>query len=552
MPAGGTVDFQPGLSGTITLTTGELDVNQDVTLEGPGASVITVSGNNASRVFNIGKFTVSISGLTISDGSVPNVYGGGINNLGTLTVTDCTFSNNSASGGGGIYNDGPLTVTDSTFSGNSASNPNYGGGGIDNRSTLTVTDSTFSGNYGAANGGGGGILNAGMMTVTDSIFNGNSLTTYGAGGGIFNEGTSTSAVFDSTFSGNSASGQGPASGFILDTGGAIYNGGPLTVIDCTFAGNSANNAGAGGGIANGLRGTLAVTDSTFSGNSANNGGIGGGINDLGTLTITDSTFSGNSAVDGGGINNDGTSAVNGSTFSGNSASFGGGIENGGTLTITASTVSGNSVSKANGGGGIYNLPSGSTVKIRNTLVAGNSSQSGGPDVAGPLTSLGHNLIGDGAGGSGYAVTDLVGTSATPIDPMLGTLQNNGGPTWTMALLPGSPAIGAGALTDMEWDQRGPGYPRTINGTTDIGAYEVQPMDAGSAAATFHLPDLIHPVPVVARTTPSAPTVPLRRAADTVDRVFACCSSDAVGLVAGRPQHAAGTELLWWAFDPLPV
>jgi hypothetical protein len=93
--------------------------------------------------------------------------------------------------------------------------------------------------------------------------------------------------------------------------------------------------------------------------------------------------------------------------------------------------------------------------IRNTLLAENRA-SKGPDISGVVTSLGHNLISDGSGGSGYASTDLVGTSASPIDPKLGPLQDNGGPAQTMALLPRGPAIDTGGPSDSEWDQRGPG------------------------------------------------------------------------------------------------
>src|SRR5262245_58771123 len=148
-PGGSTVDFQPGLSGTITLTSGEVAINKDLTVAGPGADVVTVSGNHASRVFNIAPtFTVDISGLTIADGSVGIAFGGGILNAGTLTVTDSTLSGNSVrvgGQGGGIFNEGTLTVTGSTLSGNSASV----GGGISNLGgTLTVTSSTLSGNSG--------------------------------------------------------------------------------------------------------------------------------------------------------------------------------------------------------------------------------------------------------------------------------------------------------------------------------------------------------------------------------------------------------------------
>jgi predicted outer membrane repeat protein len=181
-PAGGTVDFQPGLTGTITLTTGELDVNQDLTIEGPGASVITVSGNNASRVFNIGKFTVAISGLTIADGTVTDLNGGGLYNAGTLTVSDSAFGGNSAvknhstsPKGGGIYSTGTLGVIETTFSGNSAY---FYGGAIGTTGSLNVINSTFSGNLisgpNVSGSGGGGIENEGTLTVTNSTFSGNS------------------------------------------------------------------------------------------------------------------------------------------------------------------------------------------------------------------------------------------------------------------------------------------------------------------------------------------------------------------------------------------
>src|SRR5262245_259917 len=135
------------------------------------------------------------------------------------------------------------------------------------------------------------------------------------------------------------------------------------------------------------------------------------------------------------------------------------------LTLMSSTLSGNSVGGF--GGGILHQVGGSA--ITNTILAGNTAGFAGPDLFGVLTSQGHNLIGDGSGGSGFTDTDLVGT-----DPLLGPLQDNGGPTFTHALLPGSLALDAGDNTDApEFDQRGPGFPRTVSGTIDIGAFEVQ-------------------------------------------------------------------------------
>jgi hypothetical protein len=393
-PSSGTVDFQPGLTGTITLSTGELAINKDLTITGPGATVITVSGNHASRVFDIAPtFTVSISGLTIVDGT--SDYGGGIETYGTLTVTGCTISGNLASGsptaqGGGIDNEGMLTVTGCTITDNVASGNFAEGGGIHSGRTLIVTGSTITGN-----------------TATGSVVGG------GFGGGI-----------------------------------DVDGGGNASIMDCTLSGNSTN-------------GPLLSS--------------GGGINVMGNVSITGSTLSGNSASEGGGINvGSGSNAlIVECTLSGNDAGQGGGLYNfAATVTLTGSTVNANS---ANEGGGIYNQYVSTAPTARNSIVAGNSaSLFPGPDVSGPLASLGHNLIGDGTGGSGYDPTDLVGTSSNPIDPRLGPLQDNGGPTFTMALLPGSPAINAGDPTNAPmWDQRGPGYPRVVNGMIDIGAYEHQ-------------------------------------------------------------------------------
>jgi hypothetical protein len=444
--AGGTVDFQPGLSGTITLTTGELAITKDLTIAGPGADVITVSGNHGSRVFEItASVTVALSGLTMADG-FPGTgqSGGGIFNHGRLTVTDSTVSGNQSDyAGGGIYNiGGTLSVTSSTLSGNTAGTS---GGGIFNYGgTATVTASTLSGN--SAPIAGGGLCNAGSgtVTVTASTLSGNS----GGddGGGILNDPTAKVTVTASTLSGNSA-----------QHGGGIDNARTLTVTNCALSGNSASTSG--GGVYN-TGGTLTITDSTLSGNSA---GAGGGIyNSFSTLTLTSSTLSSNSATTGGGIDNVGVSGP-------------------ATVTLTSSTLSGNS---ATTGGGIDNVGLLAVTRSRNTILAGNTAP-GSPDISGPLNSQGHNLIGDGTGGSGFDPTDLVGTAGKPIDPKLGPLQDNSGPTETMALLLGSPAIDAGDNTDAPpTDQRG--APRIFNGVIDIGAYEVQAAPWPSAAVSESL------------------------------------------------------------------
>jgi hypothetical protein len=204
------------------------------------------------------------------------------------------------------------------------------------------------------------------------------------------------------------------------------------------------------------------------------------------MTISNSTIANNFAINGtdwgGGILNEGGMlTISNSTIASNSSSnlegWGGGIFNigpvGTTLTINNSTVAGNSATR---GGGIFNYPN-DIINARNTLVAGNMASTA-PDLSGDLGSLGHNLIGNTQGGSGFDPTDLLN-----VDPLLGPLQDNGGPTQTMALLPGSQAIDAGDNTNApDWDQRGPGFPRIVNGIIDIGAFEVQDGRGGGAAS----------------------------------------------------------------------
>src|SRR5262249_52070792 len=109
-----------------------------------------------------------------------------------------------------------------------------------------------------------------------------------------------------------------------------------------------------------------------------------------------------------------------------------------------------------------------TLTARNTIIAGNTAPTA-PDLSGSLGSQGHNLIGNTEGGSGFHETDLLN-----VNPLLGPLQDNGGPTLTHALLPGSPAIDGGDPTDApEWDQRGEGFYRVVGKNIDIGAYEDQ-------------------------------------------------------------------------------
>jgi hypothetical protein len=256
-------------------------------------------------------------------------------------------------------------------------------------------------------------------------------------------------------------------------GGVQSVGGLLGLHNCTIAGNGSF------GIYN-LAGTMLIDTTTISGNTANTGQYhGGGIWNTGTLTIRNSTVAGNNAP---GytyyvhfINN--WVHVPGS---------GAGIWNSGTLTITSSTIAGN---HADIGGGILSDSAGA-VTVRDSIIAQNQAPNG-PDVSGAVTSLGNNLVGDGTASSGFTgPADQVGTSTKPMNPMLGPLQNNGGPTATMALLAGSPAIAAGDSTNAPTtDQRG--LPRQTNPAYDIGsvAYNVAPSTERFVAAVYL--DLLH-------------------------------------------------------------
>jgi len=462
------IDFAPDVR-NINLGNITIGVNLTITND-QGVGPVTIDGGVSYTGFTV--FTVpegvtaSLSGLTITDGNTTGSNGGGISNAGTLTVNNCTVSNNiSGNGnpgaGGGIENTGTLTVSNSTVSGNSASN---GGGGIDNYGTLTVSNCTISNNSAEGNTPGGGISNNGALRISDSTFSNNSAGQ--GGGGIVNNGVGQVAVSDSTFSHNSVRN---------GEGGAIYNSsslGTLTVSNTTFSNNSAND---GGGIEN--AGTVTVSDSTFSKNSA--GGDGGGIYNLDTLTVSNSTFSGNSAgTQGGGINNGGTLTVGNSTFSNNSAhGYGGGIVNSsnGQVAVSDSTFSANSVTSPSsppGGGGIY---AGTAVSLNGDIVSGNVGIFAGtttPDDVGGFVGLSSsdNLI--GTGGSGGLIDgengNQVGVSVANVG--LGALGDNGGPTQTFAIGPGSFAIGSGITeTTATTDQRG--VARPINQPSDVGAYQ---------------------------------------------------------------------------------
>ncbi len=435
-------------SGTIGLTSGELLITDSLTINGLGANLLTVDAQmNGFRVFNIDDGTnslidVFIDGVTITGGN-PIGGGGGIFTSENLTIQNSIISGNTSTGIEGQYD---------IFSAD--------GGGIDSQdSNLTIINTHIFNNkvigqladgqfanqshtYGDDPDGGGVSIRNGRLEIENSTISDNQVTGgLTDGGGVYAL-HSDVMVTNSTISGNTVIGT------ALGSGGGIYNRyGNTTVINSTIADNSTEmtrdfGSGDGGGIFS-RNGDLEVINSTVSGNSAfgKNRTDGGGIYSRnGNLTVVNSTISYNSTA--------GISADGGGIFSSN-----------GTATITNSTLSHNSADAL--GGGLFN---GGTTNLTNTIIA----NSIGLDCVLNNNRIGtkaNNLIEDG--------------SCNPFlsgDPGLQPLQNNGGSTETQALLSNSIAIDAGDNANavgLLFDQRGPFFDRIVNGTVDIGAYEVQ-------------------------------------------------------------------------------
>jgi hypothetical protein len=428
---GDTIQFAPQLSGqTITLNTGELVVTKSLSIQGPGANRLTISGNHASRVFDIQSLaTVTLSGLTIAngnvtgDGSNPTDLGGGgiLDEAGASLILDhCTLAGNVANAasdtvdvfGGGLLNEGSATVIACTFTDNQALGGGGGsffgasvGGGIDNfgGATLTVVNSAFVNNdalgAGAGNYGIGGAIesNAGFLAGPPT--------------------PSTAVITGSVFTGNQAGG----GGGILGNGGAIDNEGPgsLMTVSSSTVRNNTSKDGPGGGLMNFADSTMNVVGCTLTGNQslAESSGIGiangGGIeNASATMTVSNCTLSGNQALGGGGA---------GGSARGSGEGVGGGIlnVNGATLTVVDSTLTANraiggnnmDTSAATGypinggglGGGIGNLL-GSTLTVIDSNLSGNVAR-GGDNSAG----VGSPGLGGGIQNNGSALTVIGGT-----------------------------------------------------------------------------------------------------------------------------------------------
>jgi hypothetical protein len=401
-PGADVIQFNKGLSGTIILSSGVLSLTDGVTVTGPGARALTVSGNNEDRILQIAPgVTATVSGLTFAYGSASG--GGAIDNAGTLTLNRCTVTQSQAvggPGGGGILNEAgaTLTLTSSTLSLDHAigsPGSDVSGGGLLNYGTATATRTNFTSDVSEGGGSstvlgsitGGGIANTagGRLTLQRCTFSGDQCvgSTYfdGIGGALDNNAgpdlshPSTATVSHCTFDSNLVSGGAGASG----EGGAIANrgAGSNVAIDQTKVTNNKANGGNGGSVTFGDRGlgagiantdgaVMTLDNSKVEGNLAQGGrqvtvvadtlgalngaAQGGGIlNDFGAaLTVTSSVISGNGAFGGG------------ASYGPGPVALGGGIDDislpgvaGSTMTITASRLSYNVTLGGEGGSSAY-------------------------------------------------------------------------------------------------------------------------------------------------------------------------------------------------------
>ena len=401
---GGTIAFQPGLTGTITLASDLPEITETLSIVGPGASAITINGNNHREFYLDSVTTLTISGLTLTGGShAPlQVYSGGTIAADSMAVTGNTPDTNR--GGGVNCLDANLTVTNSVISGNTA---NSGGGGFYLYTcNATIVSTTIADNQAVEGDDGGGFyINGGTVSIQNSTISGN-----------FADDNSAAIYIDSSEGEDAA----------------------VTVSNSTIVNNTAQN------VSDPARSRSAWQAAPRSTSSSR-------PSPATTTWATPSSSTARStcrvvARSRARARRCRASTRKVSTKSDVSAA------DAGPVTIVGSILTGN----------------GDTTKTNNFDIISNDNDG--------TVSSNHSIIGTAE--KSVTVVDEGGTQRN-VDPMLGALGNNGGPTQTMALLTGSPAIDKGPVPVPSFplnenDQRGVGFPRVVNGAVDVGAFEVQP------------------------------------------------------------------------------
>ncbi len=485
-PSGESVITFPGVTGRIGLTSQRLLIDRPVTIQGPGADVLAISGNGNVQIFTItnGVTNVVISGLGIVEGGGENRILGGIAGGGVgifagadVKLIDCVLSSNKTISfrtaerlGGAIHNAGRLEILRCVIEGNSSGNGSSNsevnadgadGGAIYNSGDLHMEACHFSRNGCGTGGSGGGYCNSRTTGAG------------GSGGAVFNRGRAT--VLGCSFDGNSAGvgGRGcdgdqfipnPGRGSAGGNGGALYSSGDLIVSNCIFVANASGSGGNGGtsganfdprfirypggtggsggnGGAIYNRGSMAVVHTTVAANSAGPGGIGGtGGGGIGGVNASDGGRGGNSGI-GAGIFNEGEISLVGTTVVGNKGASGGlggaGGQSGGPPGLPGSA----GAPGADGeGGGIDNTTTNASLRsceiVANTVAGTNS------DVVGTFSSEGNNLVESTAGSTGFGPTDLLG-----LDPDGDGLPNLA--EYAFGTEPRAPTVGARPVGSIE-------------------------------------------------------------------------------------------------------
>lgn len=430
--SGDTIDLSELQCSLITLTTGRIDTNNQLTIQGPGSTHLTIDGNRSDRVFNHASNNIlTLNGMTLTRGA-NDLVGGCVYATGTVilndtTITACELRNISGTGfykGGGIMVQGDLFMYSSTISNN-----------------ILSTD--------LGNALGGGAFAYGDMVVSATTISGNRASS-----------AATHAFID---------------------GGGAYSFHNMQLLASTITGNTAEGVGAsssahGGGVY--ALGELLSRYDTFDGNHATSphDSGGGGATTLGRAYIQWTTVSANEAGNAGGLelfggNTSTPSIVFESTISGNHATSGsaGGLHTDAAIALQNCTIAFNT-EQTLGGAGL--LANDYAVDLQSTIIANNTAASAPSDVGtkhnGTIaTSSSHNLV-------------VMSTLALPADtiqsdPRLDPLRDNGGGTLTHALRANSPAINHGIVVrNWNTDQRGTGFPRVLGSAPDIGAFEFNP------------------------------------------------------------------------------
>jgi hypothetical protein len=450
LTGGGTVTFNCGPN-PVTILTDTYVIDGTVVVDGGG--LVTLDGEDLRQVFLVqAGGDLTLRDLVLANGDVSVGNGGALANYGVLTLERVTVRDSQAllGYGGGIYNQGRLVLVDSQVLGN-VSGSGYAGGGIDNANGVVLIDnSRLEGNYADY---GGGIDSVGTLTVTNSTLQSN-VARAGLGGGF-------------------------------DIGGTIF------ISNTRLVQNFAENGGGGVNLTG--AGSLVIENSALISNTTNqynpNLSYGGGIYTSGAISLQEVTLRGNVSAYGGGIYSAaGQVNLQGSTLQGNAARFGGGgiLQGGSGLSVENTTFSANTAGGADQGGGIF--AGSGVVSVTSATFYGNQAGQGGALFVGDTTqsfslagvvlaaSLGGNCslqIVLGSGGYNFSDDVTCGLAAAGdqegVDPMLGPLADNGGPTLTHLPQAGSPLVDGGGPSCPAQDQRG--LVRPQDAACDSGAVE---------------------------------------------------------------------------------